>query len=167
MSRSETKPRSSLPSTIGRWRKPNSCMMKRHSSTLSSTFTARGLAVITSATPGWAGWPPTPHYAVHDVALGKDSRQFSISKHSQSANVVFHHEASGFQHGAGSVDRINFAVFHKLAEGKHELSLTISSGCRTRRPGQFAGENYSITQTLRISRQCSRRKEIDFARYGW
>jgi len=41
----------------------------------------------------------------------------------QSADIVFHHEAGGFQHCAGGVDGINFAVFHQLAECKHELLL--------------------------------------------
>jgi hypothetical protein len=59
---------------------------------------------------------------IHNVALGKNSRQFAVTQHRKGADVVLHHEASGFQNGIRGVNGINFAVFHELAESEHKTS---------------------------------------------
>jgi hypothetical protein len=58
-------------------------------------------------------------HAIHDVAFGEDARKFSIAQHGHRADVVLHHVARGFKHGARDFNRINFAVFHQMAESRH------------------------------------------------
>ncbi len=80
---------SSLPSTTGRCRNPNSCMMKKHSSTVSSRLTARGLASHDFRNRGVSRGAADGHDAVHDVALEENiPAKFSVAKYGQGADVM-------------------------------------------------------------------------------
>ena len=58
-------------------------------------------------------------HAVHDVALGENTHDISISQHWQCADVVFHHEARRFEHAAVSFNGVDSAVLHDIVNLPH------------------------------------------------
>src|SRR3981081_3432250 len=63
------------------------------------------------------------NHPVHYVALGEDADDISVAQDWQSADAVFHHETSGFEYGAVSVDGIDSSVFHDIVNFPHTSLL--------------------------------------------
>src|ERR1700733_7675055 len=79
--------------------------------------------------------------AVHNVALGKNSRKLSVAHHGERANIVLHHEASGFEHGVSGIDGINSAIFHEVAKRGHRETPWSTGRAGGAAAAVFAGEN--------------------------
>src|SRR5271167_3969000 len=96
---------------------------------------------------GSSGSAADSNHAIHDVALRQDARQLSVAQYGQGANIVFHHETRGLEHGAGGLDGIQLTVFDEIAESGHGLLLRHSETCvdSARPPAGLGGGQYFTT----------------------
>src|SRR5579864_25055 len=87
---------------------------------------------------GGAGSASDGDDAVHDVTLGENADKISVAEDGHGADIMFHHVAGGFEHGARGIDGIESAVLDEIAEGLHGYSFDRWSSGHSRptvRPG--------------------------------